>query len=176
MLKDIAIRNGVYAGVATVGYFLLFYLIRKELMLNAVVFSLSTLIFLFFMVLACRQEREQRGEDGYPFALSLKTAFTTYVVAATLYYVWYHLMFAYLDPQLVDLQKEILIQRVDQFEGVLGEQRAEDVRDAYREQGIEVSFSNTLFSLAQSMLFGFILALPVGYAHRVLPTRKNTEA
>lgn len=176
MLKDIAIRNGLYAGVATIGYFLLFYFIRKELMLNAVVFAASTLIFLFFMVLACRQEREQRGEDGYPFALSLKTAFTTYVVAATLYYTWYHLMFAYLDPQLVEIQKQILIDRVDQFEGVLGDQRAEDVRDAYREQGIEVSFSNTLFSLAQSMLFGFILALPVGYAHRVLPTRKNTGA
>lgn len=176
MWKDNAIRNGLLAGVAVIGYFLLFYLLRKELMLNAVVFSLSTLIFLVFMVVACRQERAQQGDDGYPFALSLKTAFTTYVVAATLYYLWYHLMFAYFDPELVEIQKEMLIRRVDQFEGLLGESQAEEVRDAYRKEGIEVSWSNTLFSLAQSMLFGFILALPVAYAHRSLPTRKNTGA
>lgn len=168
MIKDIAIRNGLWAGVATIGYFLLFYVIDKKLMLHYGVFMASSLVLLFFMIRACRQENQRLQElpAAYPFALSLKTAFTTYVVGATLYYVWYYLMFNNFDPGLVALQKEIMIERVDQFESYVGAETADQVRASYRKEGIDVSFSSTLFSLAQSMLFGFILALPVGFAHR----------
>jgi len=173
MLKDNAIRYGLGTGVAVIGYFLLFYVISKSLMLNAWVFMASTLLFIIGMIMACRQERGDRGDAGYPIRDSLKTAFATYVVAATIYHIWNYLMLSQIDPSLIGMQQEMIIERLEQNAGLFGEEATEQIKDSYRERGIDVTVSSTFFSLARSVLLGFILALPVAYAHRTVSVQQN---
>ncbi len=173
MLKDNAIRYGFGTGVAVIGYFLLFYVISKSLMLNAGVFMASTILFVVGMILACRQERSDRGDDGYPIRDSLKTAFAVYVVAATMYHIWNYFMLSQIDPSLVGMQQEMIMERLEQNAGLFGEEATEQIKDSYRERGIEVTVSTTFFSMARSVLLGFVLALPIAYSYRTVSVNQN---
>lgn len=156
-----------------IGYFLLFYVISKSLMLNAGVFMASTVLFVIGMILACRQERSERGDEGFPIRDSLKTAFATYVVAATVYHIWNYFMLSQIDPSLIGMQQEMIVERLERNAGLFGDEATEQIKDAYRERGIEVTVSSTFFSLARSVLLGFLLALPVAYTHRTIPMNQN---
>lgn len=169
MRKDVATKFGLYTGVVVIGYFLLFYIVRKPLMLSSGVYWASTFLFVGGMVWSCRLERKNRGDAGFSFPESLKTSFATYVVAAFLYHTWTYLMMAYFDPELVDIQKEMVIQQLERSNSLLGRELTEQVEDSFREKGVEVSISRSFFGLAQSLILGFILSLPIAYAHRTFP-------
>ena len=175
MLKETAIRIGILTGVAVIGYFILFYVIDKSLMLSSGVYWASTILFIGGMVYACRLERQKRGQAGLAIQDSIKIAFTTYVITAFLYHTWLYILMAYLDPSLVEIQKDMLLQQIERSSTVLGKELTEQVKDGFRSEGIDVSLSKSFFALAQSILFGFILAIPIAFTHRTLPSNQTSD-
>lgn len=154
------LKYGVIAGAGTVLYLLAFYAASPRLMLSSWVMWGSLIIYLACMAMACRREREAIA-GLYPFQSALKTAFAVFVVANLIYYAFYYVLFNVIDPGLVDLQRELVLESMDRYGGMLGEENAEELMRRYREEDFRVTLSNTALSFAQSLIGGFILALIV---------------
>jgi len=106
-MNNKAIRYGVFAGMLTVLYFELFFFYDKRVMLSPGVQWGSFVIFLVFMYKAGRDlviatPGELRTKDV------LKPIFTVFVIANTIYYVYYYLLMNYFSPDLVAIQEEVI--------------------------------------------------------------------
>lgn len=159
-MQNNRLKYGLIAGTGTVLYLLAFYGVSPRLMLSSWVMWGSLVIYLACMTLACRRERSATT-GGYPFQSALKTAFTVFVIANVIYYVFYYVLFNVIDPGLADLQRELVLENMDRYAGMLGEENAEELMRRYEEEDFRVTLSNTALGFAQSLIGGFILALIV---------------
>ncbi|MEO0876781.1 MAG: hypothetical protein AAFY48_19450, partial [Bacteroidota bacterium] len=76
----------------------------------------------------------------------IQPGFLTFVIANALFYLYYYFLFAVFDPELVDLQAELL------------RENGQDPADA-----IAPTIKSTFFAYAQSLIFGFALAAAIGF-------------
>ncbi|MFM9947072.1 MAG: DUF4199 domain-containing protein [Saprospiraceae bacterium] len=132
---------GIYAGLATIACYLIFYAISPEMMIKwGLWINLSTLAFyIFAMYIAIWNA----GHSD--FRLSLREGFTVFIVANALYSLFYYVMFKYFDPKLVDLQFEMMQSR-GWTKGVI---KREDVM---------ITPGGVFFNYAFSLIGGFILS------------------
>lgn len=156
-------KFGLFAGVATILYLLIFYWINPRLMLSWGVLWSSLLIYLAFMALAVRRLQAISAEHP-PFRLALRAAFLVFVVANAVYYLFYFVLFKYVDPHLLVLQQEMMVETTQRFSGLLGVENAEEVSRQFEQNDLQITLANSLFSYAWSLLGGFLLALAVAGA------------
>lgn len=154
------LRYGLMAGVGTVAYLLLFYLISPRLMLSSWVMWGSMIIFIACMVVACQRERAQMN-GGYPLRTALRSAFSVYVIASAIYYLFYFLLFGVIDPELVELQRTLLLENLEYYERVLGEDNVEEMMRRYQEEDLSVTLGNTILDFAWGLIGGFVISLIV---------------
>ncbi len=135
---------GVYAGVATILLYVAFYAVNPELMINwGLWLNLGSLLFYSIaMYLAVWKAGETE------FRLSLREAFTVFIIANALYSLFYYYLFKYFDPKLVDLQYEAL--RNSNFGD--GKIKPEDV---------VVTANSVFFNYSFSLIGGFLLSVIV---------------
>lgn len=135
----IGLRYGILAGVGVIAYFLLFYAISKPLMLHFGVWWSSLIIYMVAMLLAIRKIQSTDLRQN------IQAGFTTFLAANLLFYLFYYLLFTKLDPQLVDLQKSLLLENSQ-----TGQELAK--------QDLSVTAKGTLFAYLRSLIGGFIMA------------------
>ena len=148
-MKNSAVRYGIFGGVSVVTYFLAFYFAKPQLMLEPAVVWASVVMYLVFMFLATRQERKAQGDESYTFKQALRTAFLTFVIINTIYYLFNFLLYR-VDPTMLIYQKEMIVRNMKWMSEWLNQA-----------DNHPVSVGNMLFSLLRSFIFGFIIALPV---------------
>lgn len=155
---------GIIAGVATIGYYLLFYAIAPRLFFHLGVYWSSFLIPLVAMVWAGRKERQ--GQEVYPWQIALRTPFAVYAYAALLYYLFYFLFFNYGDPQLADMQADVLLENLEKSRAYLGDREVESLRREIESAPPGLTPGAALLSFARSLLGGFLLSLLIAFALR----------
>lgn len=133
---------GAGAGLAAILYYLIFYAISPSAMLHWGV-NLSSLIF---YIVAMYIAVWKAGHTD--FRLSLREAFTVFIVANGLFAIFYYFLFKHFDPKLVDLQYEMM----NQSGWTQGKIKREDVA---------VTANGAFFNYAFSLIGGFILSLIV---------------
>lgn len=158
-----SLRYGLIAGIGTVAYLLLFYFISPRLMLSSWVMWGSMIIFIAAMVVACLQERAQM-DRRYTFRSALRSAFLVYVIASAIYYLFYFLLFNVIDPDLVELQRALILENLEHYGNVLGEDNVEEMIRRYQEEDLQVTFGNTVLDFAWGLIGGFIISLVVAGA------------
>ena len=151
-------RNyGVLAGVVTIALMLLVYQFDKATMLSRLVYWPSLIIYIAFMYKACLEERKSHG--GFlTFQDGLRTAFGTFLIANLIFYVFYYVMFNYVDPGLVSIQAETFRAYADAMEPG----QAKDMMKAIEKQGFEVTLSSAMLGFAKGAIGGFLLSLIIG--------------
>lgn len=158
-MKNIAIKYGIFGGVGVIAYFLVFYFVKPQWMFQATVNWGSLIIYLFFMFLAGRQHR-QLYDGSYPLKDALRTVFATFVIISVIYYTFNYILFK-IDPTLLITQKEVVIQNMAWWSERAGMEFSEEEIHNLRKEYRPVTIANSLFGLAQSLIGGFILSLPV---------------
>jgi hypothetical protein len=103
-MKQKILLNGIIAGVAVVGYVLLFYYMDRQSVFSASVRLSSLLVSAFFMFLTIK------GIKDADFKVLLRGAFAVFLMANAAYYVYDYVLFNYIDPSLVDIEKEMAIE------------------------------------------------------------------
>lgn len=157
MKRNFNTVNGLLAGGATVAYLLCFYLISARLMLNPVVYWGSTVIFVYFMARSVRRVKEGPAPAQQQTLLreALRAAFAVFIIGNGIYYLFYFLMFKYIDPQLIAIQREIFMSNT----AWLGKGNTQNLEQQFGPDDFKVTFSNTLFQYVFSLMGGFVLAL-----------------
>ncbi len=164
MKKHTAWFYGIIAGVATIGYYLLFYALEPRLFFHLGVYWSSFLIPLAAMVWAGRQERQ--GREDYPWQIALRTPFAVYAYAALLYHLFYFLFFNYGDPNLVDIQADVLLENLEKSWAYLGDRQAESLRREIESAPAGLTPGAALLAFARSLLGGFLLSLFIAFVLR----------
>ncbi len=153
-MKQNIIKNGIIAGVAAIGYVLLFYYIKKDLIFSATYTFSSLVIYLIFMYQAVKT----LGKED--FKTVLRTAFGVFVLANVIYYAFDYVLFNIIDKSLADIQKGIMIQYYSAGAKSVTEQNELNL-------SIEnAQFHNVkgiTFNFAKGAIGGFGLAILVSY-------------
>ncbi|MFZ4561012.1 MAG: DUF4199 domain-containing protein, partial [Saprospiraceae bacterium] len=116
------------------------------------------------MVWAGREERQ--GQEVYPWQVALRTPFAVYAYAALLYHLFYFLFFNYGDPNLADIQADVLLENLEKSRAYLGDRQAESLRREIESAPAGLTPGAALLSFARSLLGGFLLSLLIAFALR----------
>lgn len=159
-MKNIAIQYGLIGGVGVIAYFLAFYFVKPQLMLEPPVQWGSLVVYLLFMFLAARKERLARGDDSMAFREALRPAFLTFVIMSVVYYVFNYILYK-MDPTMLIYEKEVVIRNMRWLGEIMNQELPADELQKFRAENRPVTIGNSMFGLLRSFIGGFILALPV---------------
>lgn len=149
-MENPAVKWGLYYGIASIALFLIFYLVNPSL-----VFSVNGIIglvlMILFPVLACREERTNLG--GFAsFGDMFKVGFITLLVGAILGTVFSYVFMNFIDPGMIDLQREIATKQIESISGFMGEEATEKAIE-------DIENSNPVSLGKSAMGFGVILVM-----------------
>jgi Protein of unknown function (DUF4199) len=152
-MKQKILLNGIIAGIAVVGYVLLFYFMDRKLAFSAAVRFSSLLICAFFMYLTIKDVQTP------DFKVLLRGAFAVFLIANAAYYVYDYVLFNIMDKTLMDMEKEMAIEMY---------RPNTPITELYdMEQGIRNynahNLASNLMQFARWTILGFGVALLVSY-------------
>ena len=130
-----AIRWGILAGGAVVVLFAVLYFTNKAMVLNRGLWLGSTLFYIFGMWQAQKQVESDELKDH------IQPGFVVFIIANALFYVYYYFLFGVFDPELVQMQANLLT------EG--GQEAAKAPLP---------TIGKTFTAYMQSLIFGFAIA------------------
>lgn len=156
-----SIRFGLIAAAATLGIYLLFYMLDKKIMVGPITHWLTLAVVVVAMILATRMERGQTL-DAYPFKNALQTAFVVFLITTTAFHLFYYLFFAVIDPELIDLQMQENLKWTKWLgESSFGLDPNDPAYEEFENMDHQLTLGNTFFSLCRSIIGGFLIALPI---------------
>ena len=123
-MENPSVKWGLIAGLGVMISSLLFYLVDVNLF-----FSVSSyliwIVYIVCMVFAVRDQiKAQKGFISFKEAFS--TAFVVFVLSSLMYYIFYYLMFNVIDPDLLDIQREMTVEAMEALSGFLSEEQMEE--------------------------------------------------
>jgi len=162
-MNSVVLKYGILAGVSTVLYLLLFYFIQKPLFLDAKVIWSTLIIYLFFMFKAVNEIDDTA--TSIDFKSYIQIAFWVFVIADLIYYPFFHIMCNYLDASLLEIMRQNQSQYLDamikQSTKIDEQQVIRKTIEDLKTQDMHITFSNTLYSLVQGIIGGFLLSVIV---------------
>lgn len=163
-MENKAIFNGLLMGGASIIVTLLFYFINPRFLMTTGAYIMYG-IFLFFMFRAVIDSRAQQG--GFiTFSEGLKAAFLSYVIGGLMYYLFNHILVAFIDPSLVEITKEVAIEAIEKMESFIGEDATAEAIDQLDEVSYKPTLANTLMGYVISLIFGFIFSLIIAAIYK----------
>ncbi len=155
-----SVKYGLLAAGLTILYLLAFYAVDPRMMLSSGILWSALIIYVVFMVLACRQ-RQLRSGGHLAFKEALQSAFLVYVIANAGYYLFYYLMFNVFDPELAVVQREVMLENIESMDRFLDEQQREELLRSLQEQDLRIGPWSLLLSFGQGLIGGFVIALVI---------------
>ena len=134
------LRWGIIAGAIVVVLFAAVYFINRPLVLSRGLWLGSGLVYVLAMWQA------QKKVEGSELKAYIQPGFLVFVIANALFYLYYYFLFAVFDPELVQLQAELL------------RESGQSPKNAP-----DPTLGSTFFAYAQSLIFGFALAAGIGF-------------
>lgn len=101
-MKNIGIRYGALGGVVVVFYFLLIYVVKRDLFLNPWLQWASLAVYLAFMYRAAKEDCGRLGTQR-DFREIVRTPFVVFILINLLYWLFYYGLHL-ADPELVRLE------------------------------------------------------------------------
>jgi len=157
------IKFGSIAGATLVVWHLLFYFLDKKLYFHPAEQWGVLLFYVVGMYSACRNEA-RKTKGLYAWQPALRTAFGTFLVIHLIAHAFYFILFKYIDPELINLQAEVLSEGIERNTALLGEENAWKIKDQYKAENFIPSFQKSAFAFAFGAIGGFILALGVAWS------------
>lgn len=145
-----AIRNGILGGMAAVILSLMFYIFNTK-MFFTVAGWLVIVAYIFFVVKAAREERKL--SDQFSFKDAFRTTLVCYAVASLFYVVFTYVLLNFIDPDLIEVQKQITLETMEKMSGLLGEEGTEAAIDAIENEDLRFTPGRALSTLAFGLVF-----------------------
>jgi hypothetical protein len=159
-MKNSAIKYGILGGVGVIAYFLVFYFIQPQLMLEPAVQWSSLVIYFTFMFLAAKQTRDTKGDETFTFREALRPAFLAFIIMTIIYYAFNFILYK-VDPTMIIYEKEMAIRNMRWLAEWTGQDLPEQELQKFRAENRPVTIGNSVLWMLRSFIGGFILSLPV---------------
>ncbi len=143
-MKQTAVKYGIITGMAIVLYLFVFHLTDPKLALNPLVYWSPILVSLVAMTMVVKKERDANN-GKIEQRTALRHAFLTYVIAYLFFTIFIYLLFNFIDPSLVDLQKKAMLDAGRKIEGL----------------DFTMTIGKVLFQYAYMLIPGFFLSYMV---------------
>lgn len=151
------LKYGLYAGAGTIAYLLLFYFIDPKIMFSPWVSWSSFIIYIAAMVKATMIERDASG-GNFPFRAALRPGFGAYVVASLVYFAFNYVMYNYVNTNLPEIQREVMIEQAQIFSKWLNRPNLIEFAEAVNVEALHITISNSLLGFLWSLIGGFFLS------------------
>ncbi|MCB0515084.1 MAG: DUF4199 domain-containing protein [Chitinophagales bacterium] len=170
---SIALRYGLIAGLAGIILSTLLYFINPTFLFSYWILLLSMLIIIGIMVMAVSEgKKANRGmiSFGDAFVIGL----ITFMVAAVVGNIFQYILFNFIDPSLIDLQKQMAINNTIETMKAFGAdgETIDKTIEEIEKQDLSMSFKNVILGILSAGIFGAIIAAIV--AAILKRERKNT--
>lgn len=143
-MQQTAVKYGIISGTAIVLYLFVFHLINRELVLNPLVYWSPIIVAVIAMTMVVKKERlENNGKIEQRVAL--KQSFLTFVITYLFFTIFIYLLFNFIDPSLVELQKKAMLEAGRKIEGL----------------DFSMTLGKVLFQYAYMLIPGFFLSYMV---------------
>lgn len=158
MKDNHAVKFGIIAGVATVLFLFLFYWIEKELILSPGVIWSTTLLYFIGMYMAPLELRSEN--EGYlDFKTALRASFIVWGVANLIYHTFQYILYNFLDPKMIEIQKNYILKNMDSLEGMVSEEYIETYTNSL--ESFSYDLGTTIFTYFSSLIVGFFFSMVI---------------
>jgi hypothetical protein len=154
------LRYGLAAGIGNVLLYLLLFWTYPRGLFHPALYWGTTAWVVVCVLLAQQAERKQR--DPYPFRLALRTGFGLFALATLLFTGFYYVLLNGIDPGLIDLQEQVMRARLNNWAERQG-RPSSALPEGYEKESLVFTPARALFSLAQNLIGGFVLAAGCAY-------------
>lgn len=150
---------GLFSGLVTCIYFLIFYVIDKQLFFNPLVFWGSFLILFasFGAVIFHHQTLP------FSFIIALRNFFYLFFLNSAFYNVLYFVMTNYIDVQLIDIQYNVIKNGLESSALLSGTEQQNAWKISKDELSNNLKPGTIFFSFIQGLPAGFILSMLSAY-------------
>ena len=163
-----SVKNGVFGAVAAIIVYLVLWFVDPKGYLTYGSW-IGIAIIIFFMYLAGKEARNI-NEGFINFGDIFKYLFITFVVLTLITTIFNYILMNFIDPSLIDLQKEIALEAVEKMADAFGnEEMMSEVEDQMDEQ----SFDLTPWKAIQGWLFGLILGAIIAGIQGAIMKKKD---
>ncbi|MGE5356867.1 MAG: DUF4199 domain-containing protein [Deltaproteobacteria bacterium] len=164
-----SIKNGLLGAAIAIIVYLILLLVDPALYLKFGSW-LGLLVGLFFIYRTAREARDLNG--GYiEFAVLFKATFIMVVIMTTITALFGYILFNFIDPNLVEVQKQIISESMEKLSGVMGEDAAAEMTEKLEEQ----DYSLTIGKLLQGWAFGLVLWAIPSVIFSAIMKKKNQD-
>ncbi len=140
-----SVKNGVLGAMINIIITLLLAFISARTLLSGS-FWTGFIVFIYFMYLTGKESRELYG--GYiSFGEIFKYMFFASVIFATISVIFSYVQFNFIDPGLVDVQKDMAIEGIDKVRELLGDEAADSMEEQIEEQSFNLTIGKSLINL-----------------------------
>ena len=158
-MENPAVKWGVYLAIASIALLLIFYLVDPALIFSANTY-VSIVVTIVMLVMACRESKMNSG--GFAsFGQMFQTAFLTWVIGSVIGVIFQYVLMNFIDPGLIELQKEISMEAIEKMSGLLGEEGMEAAIESIEESN-PVSAGKMAIGMVIMMIPGAIVAAIIG--------------
>ncbi len=161
-MKHYEISAGLVSGLLTIILFGAIYSISPRWMLHPFLYWGSMVIFLGGMLGACLLAK-RRGNGVLSFREGVRNGFLTFVIANCLFLVFYYLLFNWVNPELPQIQLEMMQEYAEQ--NLMGKE-LRDQKEWLATQNFKLEFSDLIFGFARGAIGGFLLSLIIALVVR----------
>ena len=165
-MENPAIKWGVYLAIASIALLLIFYLVNPELIFSVNSY-ISIVVTIVILVMACKEARENSG--GFAsFGQMFQTAFFTWAIGSLIGVVFQYILMNFIDPGLIEIQREISIEAIEKMVGLIGEEGVEKAIE-----DVENSNPVTIGKIALGYVFMLVVGAIVAAIIGAIMQKKN---
>jgi hypothetical protein len=162
-MNNSILKFGIGAGVLTIVYMLIFYSIDETLMFSPWVTWSSFVIYIAAMLKATLNTRA-KSEGFFTFREGLRPAFGVYVVASVTYFIFNYILYNYINPELPEIQREIMVKQAADIAEKLGRPELREQMENIKAEDLRVSLRNSALGFMWSLMGGFVLSAIIAFA------------
>ncbi|MFN3528478.1 MAG: DUF4199 domain-containing protein [Bacteroidia bacterium] len=154
---------GLFLGGVNVAYILVFYLIDVSLLISFWNTLISLVLLVTFMVLGCRDAREQ-NQGSLPYGSAVLTALVIGVVSTIVGVLFNSLLYNVIDPSLPETMKALSIEKTAGMLERFGasEESIEQALENMDQREFKQDFRSSVTAVLIASVFSGLIALIVG--------------
>ncbi len=159
MLKKPAVRTGLVVGLMVIAALTGMYLIDKKWAFD--IYVRGGLMAIYVVGMFKVGANVVKSNPDQDFRLIIQPIFVVFLVANLLYFVYYYLLFNFIDPSLIAAQKAYFLQMAESHGQVTEENRQVFMQETM--QGELTSLRAVMYNYASGAIGGFALSAVMAF-------------